>query len=324
MTCTIKDVAKEAGVGLGTASRVINHSGNVSKEAKQKVEAAIKKLGYTTNASGLRLRSQKTGVIALLVPIIEHPFFSKFCNYVEKAADEQGYSILLVLSQQRIEKKSQILSQIRRKEVDGAILLTHFNHDETETKGLNIVTIDRHLGKDIPIVTSDNYEATKKGVRYLYDKGCRKIVYLGTKAPVESEVNKRYQGYLDAVKELGLEEQSINEAILHGQENDPIAHFFEKCKDFDGIFASGYSITASLYAALIEKGYKIPNDVQIMSYDGDFTPKEFSPHFTCLDQPIEQLAKKAVEILMDKINGKKIKENITYYNCTIKEGDTTK
>lgn len=324
MTCTIKDVAKEAGVGLGTASRVINHSGNVSKESKRKVEEAIKKLGYTVNVSGLRLRSQKTGVIALLVPIIEHPFFSKYCTFVEKAADEQGYSILLVLSQQRIEKESQILAQIRRKEVDGAILLTHFNHSEKETEGLNIVTIDRHLGKDIPIITSNNYEATKKGVKYLYEKGCRKIAYLGTKAPVESEVNKRYQGYLDEIKELGLKPQSVNEAILHGQENDPITKFFEECKEFDGIFASGYSITASLYAALVEKGYRIPEDVQILSYDGDFTPKEFSPHFTCLDQPIEELARKAVEVLMDKINGKKIKDQISYYKCTIKKGDTTK
>ncbi len=324
MTCTIKDVAKEAGVGLGTASRVINHSGSVSKKSAEKVEEAIKKLGYTVNASGLRLRSQKTGLIALLVPVIEHPFFAKFCNYVEKAADEEGYSILLVLSQQRIEKESQILSQIRRKEVDGAILLTHFKHDEKETKGLNIVTIDRHLGEDVPIITSNNYEATKQGVSYLYEKGCRKIAYLGTKAQVESEVNKRYEAYLDTMKELGLEESSVNEVILHGEENDPISHFFKKCKDFDGIFVSGYSITASLYSALKKKGYKIPEEVQIVSYDGDFASNEFSPHFTCLDQPIEKLARKSVEVLLEKIKGKKTKDKITYLDCAFKNGETTK
>lgn len=324
MACTIKDVAKEAGVGLGTASRVINHSGNVSKESQRKVEEAIKKLGYTVNVSGLRLRSQRTGVIALLVPVIEHPFFSKFCNFVEKAADEHGYSILLVLSQQRIEKESQILAQIRRKEVDGAILLTHFSHDEKETDGLNLVTIDRYLGRDIPIITTDNYDASKDGVRYLYDKGCRKIAYLGTKTTVKSEVNKRYKGYVDAIKELGLEEQSVNEIIPHGNESDLVKRFLEKCKDFDGVFCSGYAITASLYSALIEKGYRIPEDVQIMSYDGDFTPKDFSPHFTCLEQPIEELAKRSVETLMEEINGKKFKDKILYYNCTIKKGDTTK
>ncbi len=324
MKYTIKDVAKEAGVGLGTASRVINNSGNVSDEAREKVEKAIKKLGYTVNVSGLRLRNQKTGVIALLVPIIEHPFFSKFCTYVEKAADEYGYSILLVLSQQRIEKETQILHQIRRNEVDGAILLTHFNHNKSDTDGLNIVTIDRHLGDDIPIVTSDNYLATRKGVHYLYEKGCRKIVYLGTKAPVESEVNERYKAYIDEIKELGLEPQAVNEVTMHGQENKTIDDFFEKCSDFDGVFASGYSITASLYNALVKKGRRIPEEIQIVSYDGDFAQSEFFPHFTCLNQPIEQMAKKAVEILVNKIDGKSIDENLTCLNCTMKIGDTTK
>ncbi len=324
MTYTIKDVAKEAGVGLGTASRVINNSGSVSKKSREKVEGAIKKLGYTVNASGLRLRSQKTGLIALLVPIIEHPFFAKFCNYVEKAADEKGYSILLVLSQQRIEKESQILGQIRRKEVDGAILLTHFNHDISDTDGLNIVTIDRHLGKDIPIITSDNYKASRKGVRYLYDKGCKRIAYLGTKAPVSSEVNERFRAYQDEIKELGLEEIAINEAILHGQEESPIDHFFEKCKDFDGIFVSGYSISLSLYNALIKRGYKIPDDVQIVSYDGDFSSMISSPHFTCLAQPIEELARKAVDVLIGKIEGGKIENQITELPCSLIIGETTK
>ena len=324
MTYTIKDVAKEAGVGLGTASRVINNSGSVSKKSRKKVEEAIKKLGYTVNASGLRLRSQKTGLIALLVPIIEHPFFAKFCNYVEKAADERGYSILLVLSQQRIEKESQILSQIRRKEVDGAILLTHFNHEESETEGLNIVTIDRHLGKDIPVITSNNYEASREGIHYLYDKGCRKIAYLGTKAPVSSEVNERYRAYKDTVKELGLEEISVNDTILHGQEDETINHFFEKCTDFDGVFVSGYSISISLYNALQEKGYKIPESVQMVTYDGDFSPKEIPPHFTCLAQPIEQLARKSVEALLEKIEGKKTKNEITKLPCSLIIGKTTK
>ena len=323
MKPTIKDVAKEAGVGLGTASRVINHSGSVSLDSKKKVEEAIEKLGYTVNVSGLRLRNQKTGVIALLVPIIEHPFFSKFCTYVEKFADEQGYSILLVLSQHRIDKETQIINQIRRKEVDGAILLTHFNHDERDTAGLNIVTTDRHLGKDIPIVTSNNYDATRRGVRYLYEKGCRKIAYLGTKASVESEVNKRYQAYLDEIKELGLTPMGVNESILHGEEGKVANRFLEECKDFDGIFASGYSITASIYACLKAKGVKIPEEVQIVSYDGDFTPKDFSPHFTCLSQPIEEMAQKAVEMLLDKIEGKKVK-HITCLNCSFIQGNTTK
>ena len=175
MSVTIKDVAKCAGVGVGTVSRVLNGGESVNEEKCLRVQEAIKKLNFVPNRMAVRLRKNASGLLALLVPVINHPFFAKFAYFAEDEASKYGYSLLLVSSQHRISKEEEILGRIKRREVDGAIFVTHYEHKEESLKDCPIVSIDRQLGKEIPYVTSDNYEATKKAVEFLIEKGCKKI-----------------------------------------------------------------------------------------------------------------------------------------------------
>lgn len=304
MATTIKDVAKKAGVGVGTVSRVLNGGKSVNKETKQRVLDAIEELQFVPNQMASRLRKDESGIIALLVPVVNHPFFAKLAYFVEDEADKFGYSILLVSSQKRKEKEKNILQRIRRREVDGAIFVTHYDHAEEELRGCPLVSIDRPLGKDIPYVTSDNYEATKNAVEYLIEKGCTKIGYIGSKPLVESEVLRREDAYLDVMKERGMQPRIKNDLILHGDESNVVAEFLAAYPEVDAVFASGYTMAQVLYETVLQKGIEVPKQMQIVSYDGAFKQWGGNAVLTCVEQPIEEMAREVVRLLIDRIEGK--------------------
>lgn len=305
MAATIQDVAKVSGVGVGTVSRVLNGGTNVSKETSEKVLNAIKELNYIPNSLGVKLRTNQNKVFALLIPVINHTFFAELTAYVEQEAQKHGYSILLVCSQNHVERENAIIDKLNRNEVDGVIFVTHYNHSVEELQNKNIVTIDRHLEGDIPYVSSDNYDSSRKAIEYLIEKGCKNIAYLGSKPYVDSEVLLREKAYLDVMMESGMEPKLHSVVLNHGEERVKVNEFVEKYPDVDGIFVSGASMSLSLYSKLLEMGKKIPEDLQIISYDGFFGAFKESNVITCVEQPIEEMAKKCVKILIDLINKKK-------------------
>ncbi len=312
MSPTIKDVAKYAGVGLGTASRVLNGGGSVNKEKRDKVMEAVKALNYTPNKMASKLRKNETRNIALLVPIINHPFFAEFAYYVEDEADKFGYSVILVSSQQRVEKEADIIKRIRRREVDGAVFVTHFAHLESELEGCPIVSLDRIFGEGIPYVTSDNYTATVKAVKYLMERGCKKIGYLGSKPIVKSEVSERERAYKDVMEQTGNQNLIVNEVIPHGGEQALAEEFLEKFPDIDGVFVSGYSM-AQIFRKLAEKKNKrIPEDIQLILYDGVFSDWDRGEEVTCVEQPVEKMARAVVDILVKKIHGEDVEKRMEF------------
>ena len=319
---TIKEVAAKCGVGIGTVSRVLNNSPQISESTRKKVMDAIKELNYVPNVAGKRLSQNKSYVIAVVIPVIDHPFFAKLVACIEKEADERGYSLLLATSQHRIEKEYEILRRLQQNEADGALFVTHYEHAEEDFKNLAIVSIDRHLGKDIPIVTTDNYEATKQAVEYLIEKGCKKIAYLGTKPNQVSEVSLREQAYVDVMKEHDMECIIVNKNVGHGEENQLIDELFESHKGFDGVFVSGCTLATLLYNRIKALNLKTPEDIQMVSYDGEFALDDVH-HITTLEQPLDEMAKKCVELLINKINGVET-EPLFKFNCRFVKGETTK
>lgn len=320
---TIKEVAIRSGVGIGTVSRVINNSPQISEKTRKKVLKAIEELGYVPNVAGKRLSQKRSYVIAIIVPVIDHPYFCKLIAEFELAADMKGYSIIVVSSQHRIEKEREVLKRLAQNEADGALFVTHYEHEENEFKNLAIVTIDRHLGKEVPIVTTDNYEATKKGVEYLIEKGARKIIFLGTKPNQISEVSLREQGYVDAMKEHSLEPIIVNEFIQHGQEEKLVQDVFKKYPDIDGAFVSGCILANTLYNEAKNRGIKVPEQLQIVSYDGEFLNNTNS-HITTLEQPLDLMAKQCVELIIKRINKEQNIETLNKFACRFIKGETTK
>lgn len=321
-TPTIKDVAKKSGVGIGTVSRVINGNSEVSDKTRQKVLKAIEELNYSPNMIGKKLSQNRNYLIAVAVPVITHPFFANLVEQIEIEADKKGYSILLTTSQHRIEKEREILKKVSSKEVDGAIFVTHYEHDEKELQNLAVVSIDRHLGKDIPIVTSNNYQASREAMEYLQNKGCKKIAFLGSKPTSPSEVSYREKAYLNYVKEKGMNPLVVNEVVDHHQEDALIEKMINEYPKYDGVFVSNSTLARILTKKLKERNVRVPEDVQVLSYDGDFERNTFLKIST-MRQPIELMAKKCVEQLIKLINKEEIKEKMSVFDCQFVKGATT-
>ena len=301
MATTIKDVAKHAGVGIGTVSRVINNEKAVGAQTRKKVLESMETLNYSPNNMASQLRKNETKIIALLVPVVNHPFFAKLAYYVEDEADRFGYSTILVSSQQRVEKEIEIIRRIKHKKVDGAVFVTHYVHEEEDLKDCPIISIDRVLGTNIPYVTSDNYEATKKAIRYMIERGAEKVGFIGSKPLVDSEVMERERAYREVMAEYGMPIRMVNEVMQHGEETVVVADFMEKYPDVDGVFISGYTLSQVFYDAATEIGKKIPDELQMVSYDGIF--KQWSAsNMTSVEQPIEEMARQVVRLLIKKIH----------------------
>ena len=305
MATTISDVAKYAGVGVGTVSRVINDDKGVNDETRERVKRAIAELDYRPNRMASRLRRNETKIIALMVPIIDHPFFAKLAYYIDDEADKYGYSLLLVSSQQRVWKEKDILERIKHREVDGAVFVTHYDHNEADLRNCPIVSLDRRFDANVPYVTSDNYDSTYRAVEYLIEHGCRKIGYIGSKPLVASEVLERERAYRDAVARFGLTPCIVNECIQHGDEGRVASEFFRDYPDLDGVFASGYSMAQAAYLRAHQLGVDIPGRVQLIAYDGSFGQWDFQDKsgVTCVEQPIEQMGRALVRLLLAKIRG---------------------
>ena len=322
METTIKDVAKYAGVGVGTVSRVINNEKAVGEKTRQKVLEAIEALNYSRNSMAFNFRKNETRIIALLVPVINHPFFAKLAYYVEDEASRYGYSVILVSSQQRVDKETDILKKIMHREVDGAVFVTHYMHEEKDLYNYPIVSIDRTFGENIPYVTSDNYEATKRAVKYMIDRGAERVGFIGSRPLVGSEVMERERAYLDVMAQEGMPVKMVNEVMQHGDEITAVADFMKKYPDVDGVFVSGYTLSQVFYEAATEQGKRIPDDMQIVSYDGIFKQWGVS-NITSVEQPVEDMARQVVRLLIKKIHNEKTDQR-TVLKTKFVLGTTTK
>ncbi len=299
---SIIEIAKKAKVSKSTVSRVINNSGYVSKEVRERVLRAITESNYSPNHMARSLKLNRSNIIALFVPTLSHPFFSKIADAIEEELYKKDMRLIVVSSQGNKEKELKLLDMINQNQVDGIIFITHHVYDEIDQR-LPLVTIDRHLGDNIPCITTNNYEATANAIEYLFDKGAKKVGFIAGKPKVESEVEKRLLAYLDVMKKHGQEPIYLYEDFNHGEEIIYAQRFLDQHPEVDAIFASGDIMANSIYQLAIAKGVKIPAELKIIAYDGMIDDLVLHPVFTKCQQDIMAIGKAAVEQLLRKIKG---------------------
>ena len=135
----------------------------------------------------------------------------------------------------------------------------------------------------------------------MIEHGAKRVGFIGSKPLVDSEVMERERAYLDVMAEYNMPIRMVNEVIQHGEETTVVADFMKKYTDVDGVFVSGYTLSQVFCEAAIEQGRKIPDDLQIISYDGIFKQWSFS-NMTSVEQPIEEMARQVVRLLIKKIH----------------------
>ena len=319
----MKDVAALAKVGVGTVSRVLNSSGSVKESTRRKVEAAMKELNYIPNAYARGLKMNKTNTVALIIPTIWHPFFSEFAYYVESNLAEHKYKMLLCNSDVSSDKELEYIQMVQENKVDGIIGITYSDLDNFVSSHLPFVTIDRHFKEETVCVTSDNFHAGQLAVEKLVEKGCHKLGYVGTHSRFPTETTKRRNGFEKQAKQSG-----IPYAIYDGEDpviefKQEIRTFFEENPDVDGIFAHTDFIALDILEVLEEMKRNVPEEVQIIGCDGIKMESGRRQIVSTIRQPVDLMAKAAVEKIIQVIDGEPVKTKITLPVHYV-EGPTTK
>ena len=300
---SIKDVAKRAGVGIGTVSRVLNGEKGVKAETRENVLDAIRSLDYKRNSLAVSFRKNENKIAALLVPVIDHPFFSKLAYYIEDELDKNGYSLLISSSQNRQSKEYAMIEKLKKKDVDGIIFVTHYDYKDEELSKYPVVSIDRHFD-NVPFVTSDNFDSSVRACEWLVAAGCKKIAYLGGKTLVESEVMERERAYRETMKKHGLPEIVQCEVVIHGGEQPLVEALFAAHPDLDGVFVSGDTMTNLIFRHCECCGIAIPQRLKVASYDGvQVKTGEMKDKIAYVEQPVEQLGRETARVLLKKIRG---------------------
>ena len=319
---TMKDVAALAKVGVGTVSRVLNSSGSVKESTRRKVEAAMKELNYIPNAYARGLKMNKTNTVALIIPTIWHPFFSEFAYYVESNLAEHKYKMLLCNSDVSSDKELEYIQMVHENKVDGIIGITYSDLDNFVSSHLPFV-IDRHFKEETVCVTSDNFHAGQLAVEKLVEKGCHKLGYIGTHSRFPTETTKRRDGFKAKAEQMGMPY-----AIYDGEDpviefKQEIRTFFEENPDVDGIFAHTDFIALDILEVLEEMKRNVPEEVQIIGCDGIKMESGRRQIVSTIRQPVDLMAKAAVEKIIQVIDGESVRTKITLPVHYV-EGPTTK
>lgn len=321
----IKEVAKEAGVSPTTVSRVLNNRGYISKETKDKVYQAMDRIGYYPNEIARALLNNRTYFIGVIMPSVTSPFHGEVVYHLEHFLSDRGYKMLLCNSNNKVDTELEYVSMLRRNQVDGIIVGTH-NQLMEEYKDINmpVVTIDRNLGDDIPVVASDNYRIGELATNHLLEKGCKHILCIRGDSRLKMPGNNRSAAYLDVMKQHGYETMVLEAPFVLPlvEKQKRIYEILNEHPEIDGIFAGDDLLAVCALHVAREKQIRVPEDLKIIGVDGTRQTLEYIPELTTIRQSSEEIARIAVEKMIQQIEGQKTESKIDL-PVTLLMGKTT-
>ncbi|WHH59100.1 LacI family DNA-binding transcriptional regulator [Petroclostridium sp. X23] len=308
---TIKDIAKELGISATAVSKALNNKGGISEEMVKKIKETAKRLDYKPNVIAKSLKLNKTKTIGVIISDSSHTFFPKVIKGIEDAASKEGYSIILCNTDSVKEKEKKALNVLISKRIDGVILaasmLTHAE-DYALLKELDIpfvFLIRRSEVESADYVINDNVSGAYLMANYLL-RYHRKIHFFNIKEYNISAVD-RLIGYKKALEENGVQYDpslvlNMNPEIEDGY--TAMRQLLEKGEDVKAVFCGCDVISIGVMEAIIEKGLKIPEDIQVAGYDDiDFAAYLRVP-LTTIRQPKYSIGCKGTELLINKIRNK--------------------
>ena len=296
---TMKDVAREAGVALGTVSNVVNGF-PVGEEYQSRVEKAIEKLGYHVNRQAQALRSNQNSLVEVILPDLHNPFFSMLADALCRELAHQSRQTLLCLTKGDFEQEQACMLLAKQQMAGGIICLTDHT-DLSISKELPVVSIDRVLGPGIPCVTSDNHSGGCLAAQKLLENGCKRLAYLHAGSPISHEADKRREGFVCACTDAGISFESVclpEDTSYSGIEDFLHGHMHDGRLDFDGLFCATDLLARQVRHSLNQLKLCVPGDVQIIGYGGGkcYGDREFC--CSTIVQPVEEMAQLCVDLIL--------------------------
>jgi len=308
---TLRDVARKAGVSIGSASAVINNTAPVSPEMRERVLRAVDELGYVPDAVARSLKMGRTRTIGLVLPDITNPHFAGLAGAIERFCEATGYVVLLCITSDDPAKELRYLQLLRTQRVDGLILVpggADTDYVEAIRKAIRVPTVlvDRRLdGLDADAIVLDNRAAGRAVVEYLIRSGHRRIGMVAGQARIPM-ANERVAGYREALEDNGIVyDPSL---VVWGEFHSEPARramfdLLHRRPRPTAIFSTNNHTTIGVMQALADQGFRVPADISVAAIDDFPWSTAFSPRLTTAIQPIEEMGRAAAERLLGRLAG---------------------
>lgn len=315
---TIKDIAKQCGVGISTVSRALNNHPDINPETRKKILHVIEEMGFIPNNSARNLKRTDAKCIAVLVKGITNPLFSNMIRIIEEETQRNRYALVLRHVEMQEDEVDVALELEKEKRLRGIVFLGGlFEHSEEKLGKLNVPFVFSMIGVNVldragkvefsNIAVDDRLESEKM-TEYLLGLGHRQIALITERT--ERPIGRlRMEGYREAYAKRGLKvpEQLIcyvQEEIDHySMENGYLTakKLLQSGEKVTAIYAVSDSLAIGACRAVWEAGKRIPEDISVAGYDGIELGEYYNPKLTTIRQPAEEIARKTIHLLLDVI-----------------------
>ncbi len=304
----MNDVAKLAGVGTMTVSRVLSGSVRVSEETAKRVHEAIAKLNYRPNEVARALRERHSRQIGILVPNLLDPFFAICAHTISETANEHGYSVIIATHAADADKEFTEASRMLRRQVEGLIVIPADEGPSritpAEFRNLPVVTLDRPIeGSPYDTVVVENKFGAQLGVNHLIEHGHKRIAFFGLSRTMHT-IKLRYEGYREAMRHAGLQTEAYYGNGTQEEMLTAIQSIFAGKTPPTAIFCSNNLIARNAFHALSYMQIKIPETVALVGFDDFETANILNPALTVVRQPITEMARIGATLLFSQLRSK--------------------
>lgn len=311
---TIKDIARQCSVSVSTVSRVLNDRPDVSDDVRSRVLAAIKASNYIPNNSARDLVRTKSDAIGLVVRGLSNPFYTDIIRAIETTVTQAGFTLVMQQIPSGDDEVKCGAVMEREKRLRGIIFLGgQFDYTAEDVVLLNIPFVCCSYSNRYGTLTEGEYSSVSiadedtayQAVQELYRHGHRRIAVLLSEPDDQSISQLRYEGYVSALRELGLPFDPAL-VISAGGYNirdayDAVQRKLEENVDFTALFSIADSMAIGAMRALRDAGRRIPEDCSVIAIDGLELSAYIEPPLTTLCQPMEELGRRSAEILLDMV-----------------------
>lgn len=307
MAASIRDVAREAGVSVGTVSNVLNRPERVAPGTVARVTAAIEGLGFVRNDAARQLRAGRSRSLGLVVLDTRNPFFMDVAHGAQSRALEDGYTVLMGGSDDSSDREASLLEMFEEHRVAGVLISpVHTDLRQLNTlrsMGIPVVLVDRgSRDRSFPSVSVDDVEGGRIAARHLLEGGRRRIAFVGGPRSIE-QVADRFSGASEVV--AGASGATLTEfrttalSVLEGRRvGEELAQLPAALRP-DAVFAANDLLALGVLQALVMTGsLRVPEDVALVGYDDiDFTRSAVVP-ITSVRQPATEIGSTAVDLVL--------------------------
>lgn len=328
VAATIKDISRETGLSLATISKYLN-GGNVLPKNREKIDAAVEKLHYQVNEIARGLVTNRTRTIGVIVYNIASTFNGTLVSHIGHQLRRNNYGMLICDSAMDAETEAANIRFLVSKKVDGIIAIPCTTDASplapAMEAGIPVVTIDRVVqNSDVDSIVINNREAAGEITERLIREGHRKIGLICSLK--EYTGAERAKGFRDALEKAGIPVRE--DCIMDGYHT--VAFGYQSVMKIlqmedrpTAVFATNYDLNLGMVMALNEKDVRCPEEISLVGFDDLLLPHVVSPHLTVMKQPMAELGHTAVNVMMDRLSGRKDSPaEITVLKARLIEGNS--